>query len=327
MKALSLFSGGLDSMLATKIVMDLGVEVLALNFISHFFGKTKQVFESAKAINVKLEFINFSPEHLKLIEQPQYGFGKNMNPCIDCHGLMLRKCNDLLESYKADFVITGEVLGQRPMSQTEKPLKIVHNLSDLNGLLLRPLSAKLLQPSIPEINGWVDREKLYGISGRGRKIQYELAEKYGIKNVPSPAGGCLLTDRNYSEKLKQIRKDNYLYDVALLEAMKFGRVFRIKECCYVVCGRNSYENNKLNNYYSKFAKLVIKDTSSNPGPTVLLFSEKVDDEIKEICMKIFLIFSRTRGLESTMIDINNKLEEQEIFDVNEFKSFLKTISI
>lgn len=189
-KALALFSGGLDSALAIKVVQEQGIEVIALNFVSHFFGGKNEKAESmAKQLGIKLEYIDFKKRHILVVEDPVYGRGKNMNPCIDCHSLMFKIAGELLEKYGASFVISGEVLGQRPMSQNSQALEKVKKLSGMEDLVLRPLSAKLLPPSKAEIMGWVDREKLLDINGRSRhNPAISIEQKTTNRNPRSTVG-------------------------------------------------------------------------------------------------------------------------------------------
>ena len=199
-KALVLLSGGLDSILAVKLLLEQGIEVEAINFRTNFCGPSK-ARPAAKMLGVRLHEVDIRKEFLEVLKKPKHGYGSGMNPCIDCHALMLKKAGELMQkenscperSRRIDFIATGEVLGERPMSQHKKALKIVEKEAGLEGYLLRPLSAKLLEPTIPEKENLVDREKLLAISGRNRKPQMELAARYGIKNYPTPAGGCALT--------------------------------------------------------------------------------------------------------------------------------------
>ncbi len=202
MKALALFSGGLDSTLAIKLIKDQGVEVIALNFVSYFFGgKNERADKAAKDLGVQIEYIDFKEIHKEIVKNPPNGYGKNMNPCIDCHALMIKTAGELLKKYDASFIITGEVLGQRPMSQNSQALKRVEKISGMEGYLVRPLCAKLLPETIPEKNGWIDREKLQNLNGRGWTRQMELAAELGVVEYPSPEGGCLLTAPGYSRRL------------------------------------------------------------------------------------------------------------------------------
>lgn len=250
MKALALLSGGLDSTLAIRVVLDQGIEVEAVNFFTPFClcsRKSGCGYEAKKAtdrLGVKLRIFNISIEYIEVIKAPRYGYGKNLNPCIDCRILMHRKAKEYMERIGASFVVTGEVLGQRPMSQHRAALKLIERESGLEGLILRPLSSKLLSPSIPEREGWIDRERLLEISGRSRKPQMTLATEYGIVDYPCPAGGCLLTDPGFARRMKDFmtHSEITLNDIELL---KLGRHFRLMPQAKLVVGRNKEENARL----------------------------------------------------------------------------------
>jgi tRNA U34 2-thiouridine synthase MnmA/TrmU len=201
MKALCVFSGGLDSMLASELIRAQGIEVLALFFETPFFA-SPQARKSAESIALPIKVVDITDTHLEMLKNPRHGYGGHMNPCIDCHALMIRTAGEMLEQEGASFIITGEVMGQRPMSQNLKALSMVASESGFQKLILRPLSAKRLPITLPEEEGWVDRERLLGFSGRSRKPQMELAERLHITEYPSPAGGCLLTDEVFSRRLK-----------------------------------------------------------------------------------------------------------------------------
>jgi tRNA-uridine 2-sulfurtransferase len=200
-RALVLMSGGLDSILAAKVLEELGVEVTLICFESYFFscGAPKK---AAKSIGMPLRAEDISLPHLEIVRRPRYGHGAGMNPCIDCHLLMLKTAKGIMEAEGFDFVATGEVLGERPMSQNRLSLDIVEKEAGLTGYLLRPLSAKLLPETIVENKGLVDRQKLYDISGRSRTVQYELAKHFNMNEIPQPGGGCLLTEPEYGRRLK-----------------------------------------------------------------------------------------------------------------------------
>ena len=202
-KSLAMISGGLDSILAAKLIKEQGIDVLGICFRSYFFNEQSAI-KMAKQIDIPLLVVDFSPEHLELVKNPKHGRGKNMNPCIDCHAMMMNYAGKLLEEHNADFIITGEVLNQRPMSQNRQALNIVKKESGFSNKILRPLCAKNIEPTEMELNGLVDREKLLDISGRSRKTQMELAEKWGITEYPSPAGGCRLTEPGYALRLKDL---------------------------------------------------------------------------------------------------------------------------
>jgi len=250
MKALALISGGLDSTLAIRVVLDQGIDVEALNCLTPFClcsGKKGCGHEAKRATDkfgVKLKIFNISTEYIEVIKGPRYGYGKNLNPCIDCRILMHRKAKEYMRNTGASFVITGEVLGQRPMSQHRAALKTIERESGLEGLILRPLSARLLPPSIPEKEGWIDRERLLEISGRSRRPQMALAARYRIVDYPCPAGGCLLTDPGFARRMKDLMAhcEITLNDIQLL---KSGRHFRLRNQAKLVVGRNKEENEAL----------------------------------------------------------------------------------
>jgi tRNA U34 2-thiouridine synthase MnmA/TrmU len=249
MRAISLLSGGLDSSLATKLIMDQGLEVIALKFTSPFCncdsGGTCHAANIAHELGIELINVAKGEEYLEVVKNPKHGRGSGMNPCIDCRIFMLKKAKIIGDQIDAKFLFTGEVLGQRPMSQHRKALELIDRETGLQGQLLRPLSAKLFPPTEAEKMGWVDREKLLSISGRGRKTQMELAEENGIADYPCPAGGCLLTSKEFAANLM----DHLLHhpdrltmeDVSLL---KVGRHFRVHGH-KVIIGRNERENHLL----------------------------------------------------------------------------------
>ena len=243
MKALALLSGGLDSILAARLLTEQGVEVIGVSFVSPFFDATSAK-RSAEEAGIELVVVDLSEEILKIIASPKHGFGRFVNPCIDCHGLMLRMAASRMEELGASFVVTGEVVGQRPKSQMRFGLQAVEKESTLKGMLLRPLSARLLPPTIPEERGWVDREKLLGLHGRTRKPQMELANRFGITRYASPAGGCLLTDENYSRGVRDLIEHEQL-GIHAVRLLAVGRQFRISKGAKLTVGRNHGENEAL----------------------------------------------------------------------------------
>jgi tRNA-specific 2-thiouridylase len=256
-KAVSLFSGGLDSILATKLILNQGVDVVALNFASPFCLCEKDgrsVTGAAEKLGVTLKVVNAGDDYLKMVQKPKHGYGKNMNPCIDCRIFIIKKAKKVAEEIDASFIFTGEVLDERPMSQHFKAMKTIEEEAGLKGRILRPLSARLLPETIVEKKGLVDRKKLLGIHGRSRKPQIKLAEKFNVNDYPGPAGGCLLTYKEYANKLRDLfqhKKRCSMADVALL---KVGRHFRLDKNKIIV-GRNEAENKLLtanrgrNDYY------------------------------------------------------------------------------
>lgn len=271
-KALALFSGGLDSMLAARLVMEQGIEVVGLHFITPFFGyKSKGREEEAARefqdrYGVKAMIIDVSKEYISMIRTPRYGYGKNFNPCLDCKIFMMGKAKKLMEEEGADFIISGEVLGQRPMSQRRDALRIVERDSGLDGYLLRPLSAKLLKPTLPEERGLVDRELLLDISGRGRKRQMELAARFGIKDYPTPAGGCLLTDPTLSKRIEFLLMSGVEVEVEDVRILGLGRHFRLPGGMLYV-GRNASDNRSIGSLARPHD--VLLKARDFPGPVSL----------------------------------------------------------
>jgi tRNA U34 2-thiouridine synthase MnmA/TrmU len=246
-KALALFSGGLDSILAVKLILNQGIDVAAVNFMSAFSSCAKDncgVVEAAKQLGVPLKLVELGDDYLKIIRNPKHGYGKNMNPCIDCRIFILKKAKKYAEEIGADFIFTGEVLDERPMSQHFRAMKIVEEEAGLKGKLLRPLSARLLPETVMEKKGLVDREKLLGIRGRSRKPQIKLAEEFNIKDYPSPAGGCLLTCREFANKLRDLFKHKKRCSMADVSLLTMGRHFRFGKNKIIV-GRNEAENKLL----------------------------------------------------------------------------------
>jgi hypothetical protein len=288
LKGLILFSGGLDSILASKILSEQGLELLGLTFKSLFFDE-KIAEKSARQIGLPLRIIDISPEHLKMVKKPRFGYGSAMNPCLDCHLMMLKKAKSMMKKEKYDLVVTGEVLGERPMSQNKAALELLERESGLGGFLLRPLSAKLLKKTFWEEKGLIDRNKLLAIQGRQRKAQLELVKKYKIKDYPTPAGGCLLCDLAFGRKLWELfeRKPNCsLNDVELL---KIGRHFWFADV-KVIIGRNYGENLKLKKLSQK-GDLII-ELKSTLGPTAFVRGKRISKEVIKQVKRLIIRYSK-----------------------------------
>ena len=273
-KALALISGGLDSTLAAALVKEQGVPVHGLTFVSLFNaakaprGRLLASQFSARQIGIPLTIVNWSRRLLELVKAPAYGHGANMNPCIDCRLDVLTMARDRMVELGCDFVITGEVLGERPMSQRRQPMDMVRKRSGLGGLLLRPLSAKLLEPTIPEQRGWIARERMLEIKGRSRKPQMELAKRLGITEYPSPAGGCLLTDPAFSAKLSDLLSHDPEAQVNDAHLLKVGRHFRLFPSAKLVVGRNHRENGVVASYARQGD--ILLEAADFVGPAALL---------------------------------------------------------
>jgi tRNA-uridine 2-sulfurtransferase len=280
-KALFLFSGGLDSLLGVRLLEQQNIKV-DLIFLESYFFKSDLARQVAQANGLKLKVIDFSSEQLAVVKSPRHGYGRGFNPCVDCHALMLKLARQKMDQDGYDFVATGEVLGQRPMSQTKERLKLVEKESGLQGFLLRPLSAQLLQITIPEMQGLIDRQKLESISGRSRRKQLALAAKFGLTDYPSPAGGCLLTDKEFSLRLKELLKKRKNISGNDIELSKLGRHYwsgRVK----IVVGRDENENKLIKKLAQAGDWLVgLKKVA---GPTTLIRSyapaKTVSTKVKE----------------------------------------------
>jgi tRNA-specific 2-thiouridylase len=307
MRAISLFSGGLDSMIAIKLIADQGIAVTAIH-IKTGFGGTKDVTDilesRAKMAGANFKVIDVREEYLqKILFDPKYGYGKNFNPCIDCHGYMFRIAKGIMSELGASFIVTGEVLGQRPMSQRADALQQVTKLADdkEDKLILRPMCAKLLEPTTPEIEGWVDREKLLDISGRSRERQLSLVKEYGWEEYESPGGGCLLTEAHYSDRIREFVKHDD-FTVPDIDLLKFGRHFRLPDGAKVVVGRNQEDNEGLQRVQSdKYIALKLPIR----GPFSLMSSNASDSD-KALGAKLAITYARSSVDESYAILVGDE---------------------
>jgi len=295
-KALALLSGGLDSTLAVKMMLDMGIEVEALNFTSPFCtctGKNRgcksEAIRVAEEFNIPIKVMDKGVEYLELVRNPRHGYGKGMNPCVDCRVFLLRKAKEYMAESGADFVFTGEVLGQRPMSQRRHTMAIIERESGLAGLLLRPLSAAHFEPTIPEKEGWVDRSRLLAIQGRSRKDQMQLAAEMDVKNYPCPAGGCLLTELSFVSKVKDVFAHSRDLDPRDLRLLKLGRHFRLNPAAKLIVGRDDGENTVLENT-ARPEEATLRWLEGGSPLGVLL--GKVDDAAMETAAKIVLRYTR-----------------------------------
>ncbi len=250
-KAIGLLSGGLDSIVASRLILEQGIEVEALNFVTAFCTCTSKgsgCLASQKAadqLGIPLKVVDISEEILDVVKNPKFGYGSGMNPCLDCRIFVFKKAKEYMRESGAEFIFTGEVLGQRPMSQRREAMNTIERESGLKGYLLRPLCAKLFPPTLAEEKGIVDREKLLSISGRSRKGQISLTKRFNIKDYPCSSGGCLLTDKAFAQRMEDLIKykpDFRLPDVMLL---KYGRHFRMSPAVKLVVARDEEENFKL----------------------------------------------------------------------------------
>jgi tRNA-specific 2-thiouridylase len=265
--AIGLLSGGLDSILAVQVIREQGIVVVGVSFVTPFFN-AEAARTAARGIGIPLEVLDITETHLTMLRHPKHGYGRGMNPCIDCHTLMLREAGGLMEREGGVFLVTGEVLGQRPMSQHKGALRIVERESGYEGRILRPLSAQLLPATVPEQEGLIDRERLLAISGRSRRQQLELARRYQITEYLTPAGGCLLTDPIFSRRLKDLFAHEDPPEVRGIELLKVGRHLRLTPEAKMVVGRHALDNERI-------AQLAAPDddllkVEGFPGPLCLI---------------------------------------------------------
>lgn len=300
MKAIGLLSGGLDSQLAIRLMLEQGIEMVAVHFRTIFCTCTPKGCEKSTARQaageLSIPFVEFNntKEFLDIVKNPPHGYGSRMNPCIDCRILMFNRAKRYMEEIEAGFVVTGEVLGQRPMSQYKRVMELIERESGLCGLIVRPLSSQLLPPTIPELNGWIDRNQMLAHSGRSRKTQIELAERFGMKDYPCPAGGCLLTDPGFGKRIRESFQhgEDSLNDVQLL---KVGRHFRLLGKVRLVVGRNEIENKRIVDL-ARTSDILIEPVDV-PGPSAMLRKKSfgnIEDYLK-IAMYVCARYSDSNG--------------------------------
>jgi tRNA U34 2-thiouridine synthase MnmA/TrmU len=317
-KAIALLSGGLDSILAVKMMLDLDIEVEALHFTSPFYAYTdknsdcrSEVISIANKYNIPIKVMNERMDYIEMVRNPVHGYGKGFNPCIDCRIYLFKKAKEYMLETGADFVFTGEVLGQRPMSQRRDTMRVIEKESGLEGLLLRPLSARHFEPTIPEKEGWVDRDKLLAIEGRSRKVQMQMADDMDVKEYPPPAGGCLLTELSYVPKVRDVfehAKELNLRDFRLL---KTGRHFRLAAHSKAIIGRSEGDNNQL-------------ELTRQPGEAALTWLDgntpvaivigKQDDDLYKLSAKIMLRYTKAEPGAECRIELRQN-ESTRIFAV------------
>ena len=310
-RAIALYSGGLDSTLAILVAMKQGIEVTAVTFLTHFgcdisdkSSCSKDPFSAASQFGFEVKLCHLAEKFIEIVKQPKFGHGKNMNPCVDCRILMLREAKVLMEMRGADFIITGEVLGQRPMSQRRDTFPRIDREAGLAGYVVRPLSAKLLKPTIPEQAGTIDRERLCAFNGRSRKPQIALAAEFGLTHYPAPAGGCLLTDPIYSRRLRELldfSPSPQLKDIHLLRA---GRQFRIPADGTaggkVIVGRHEQDNNFIASLVERSDYLLWVDGYGSP---LAVASGAMTERELSMAASICARYSDAKGLPAVDVSI------------------------
>lgn len=322
-KAVALISGGLDSMLAVKALLEQGVHVEGINFYTGFCveGHTHAIRKQdlkkekrnnalwvAEQLGIKLHIIDVIDEYKDVLTNPKHGYGANLNPCLDCKSFMVTKAREWLEENDFDFIITGEVIGQRPMSQRKDTMPIIAAESGADDRLLRPLCAKLLPPTLPEREGWVDREKLFDFNGRSRKPQMALAAQYGFDEYAQPAGGCcFLTDKSYSAKLGDLwqQRGSKNYDLDDIMLLKVGRHIRPNDHFKVIIGREEGENNFMNGYRKQFTHMR---ATSHHGPLALVDGDASSDDLK-LAAQLVARYSQGRDAAEVKVEVIEKGNE------------------
>ncbi len=302
---LALFSGGLDSILACKVLQEQGIDVKAIKFITPFFShelkdekKARRYKEKVKQrYGIDLEVVDITPEYLSMVGKPPHGYGRYLNPCIDCKILMIQKALSLLDTFNASFIATGEVLGQRPMSQRRDTLRVIERDSGAEGILLRPLSARFLRETLPEKAGIVDRKRLPEITGRSRKKQIRLARDFGIEDYPAPAGGCVLADPILSKRFKKIFSKWRDYGPEDCILAQVGRHFLLPAGGWLVVGRNKAENEVLSGLVGP-DDLVLRATEC-PGPFCILRRSRNVSDIR-LAAQICARYAKTSGFPVTV---------------------------
>jgi tRNA U34 2-thiouridine synthase MnmA/TrmU len=298
-KAISLFSGGLDSILAVKVIQDQDIYVQGVTFETPFFNARK-ARETARHIELPLLVVDITERHLAMLKAPRYGYGKNMNPCIDCHTLMVHTAGEIMMETGADFLFTGEVLGQRPMSQTRQSLHIVAKNSGYGEFIIRPLSALLLAETRPEQEGKVNRQQLLALQGRGRKVQMEMAKAYGVLYYPPPAGGCLLTDPMFSRRLQDLFSRDPEHGTRDIELLRHGRHFRSGESGKIIVGRNQADNKGLQELTGKGDTVL--SMAQIPGPLVLIPGGGSEEDIEKAA-RLCVLYSDAPENEAGTVNI------------------------
>jgi tRNA-specific 2-thiouridylase len=309
LKAVALLSGGLDSSLAVRIMLEQGVEIEAVAIKTPFCdfdcgkGCGHRVKEVASDLEIPLKTIYFGQEYLRMLKRPKFGFGSGMNPCIDCRSMMYNAAKDHMKKIDADFIVTGEVLFQRPMSQNHRALNIIEKETGTQGKVLRPLSAKSLPMTDIENDGLVNRENLCNIVGRSRKSQLALARRFGMEDPPNAAGGCLLTDPQFSKRIRDLME--YLDDpdkvptINDIELLKVGRHFRLSNAAKLIVGRNQNENYMMGSLMLKDD--IVIEAEEFPGPTCILRSKNYEYSLVEKSSRIGLRYSDSpRGRETNV---------------------------
>jgi tRNA U34 2-thiouridine synthase MnmA/TrmU len=309
-KAIALFSGGLDSMLAVLHMQKLGYQVIPIFFESPFYPATKAK-HGAKVAGLKIEVVDITSDLIEVLKNPRYGFGKHLNPCIDCHGLMFRKAAEMLDKLQADFIISGEVMGQRPMSQRPDSMNAVAKLSGVKDLLVRPLCQKFLSDTKPIREGWVDKDELLDIHGRGRYRQLALAEEFGLKDFEMPGGGCLLTDKQVSQKVADLLKHDQLTPY-YLRFLQEGRRVRISENMLLIVTRTKFESDYIT---PKLEDEIVIKAADIAGPLGVILGQNYSQEDLYMAGRVILSYINKLKAAKAKIEYGKKFKLTNSFEV------------
>ena len=320
-KAVALISGGLDSLLAARVVMEQGVHVEGINFFTGFCveghthairkhdklrPKRNNALWSAEQLGIKLHIIDIIDEYKDVVINPKHGYGANLNPCLDCKIFMVGKAREWIEANGFDFIITGEVIGQRPMSQRKDTMPVVARDSGAEDRLVRPLCARNLPATYPENEGWLERDKLYAFNGRSRKPQMALAKQFGFEDYAQPAGGCcFLTDKQYSVKLSDLwsTRGKREYDLDDIMLLKVGRHLRPRPNFKIIVGREEGENRFMEGYRKRFTHML---STSHTGPLVLLDGEDIGKDDLELAARLTARFGQGRDTALVTVEVHDK---------------------
>ncbi|MBF0389828.1 MAG: tRNA 4-thiouridine(8) synthase ThiI [Desulfamplus sp.] len=312
-RALGLSSGGLDSILSALILKEQGVEVEWITFKTPFFSPDSAI-RASNQTGIPLIVKDITDVYMEMLKSPPAGYGKNMNPCMDCHALMFNQAGLVMLQMGYDFLFSGEVVGQRPMSQKKNSMNYVEKHSGFKGQILRPLSAKLLPETFMEKEGLVDRDKLLGITGRSRKIQIEMAKQFGITDYPPPAGGCLLTDQNFSKRLKDLMETEQTYLKRDLYLLKHGRHLRLNSRVKIVVGKSEQDNNKIESLY-KFDRDIAIYHAYLASPFLLIpdaLTLNLNIETIKMAASICAGYTKAKPEENTEMVVVSKDQQDKI---------------
>ncbi|MFT5387450.1 MAG: tRNA-specific 2-thiouridylase [Candidatus Omnitrophota bacterium] len=322
-KAVGLLSGGLDSIVAAKVIRDMDIEVHAVYFAMPWGCCDKgKAQEAAISLGMKFIVLQLDERYLEIVKNPKHGRGSALNPCVDCRIHMFSRAGKYMRQIGADFIFTGEVLGQRPMSQKKHSMRCIEKNADVDGRILRPLSAQLLDPTIPEQEGLIDRNKLLSINGRSRKEQISLAKNLGLDAYNQPAGGCLLTDPNFAKRMEDTFKFGYR-NFRETVALQWGKHFRLADDIKVIIGRNEDENKALTQY--AHGDDFVMELLKKDGPTLILKTKKPTEETLKLAGGLLQRFSKYKNQTDIIVEYWNKSDRNTIKNTTAYQPSESTL--